>query len=62
MAPRAGRRLDGGRVENDGGRPVVHVHELDPATRTYALTGAFHERPRLPVPFPVELSLTALAE
>jgi Uma2 family endonuclease len=49
------------RVENDGGRPVVYVYELDPATRTYALTGIFHERLSLPVPFPVELSLTALS-
>jgi Uma2 family endonuclease len=48
------------RVENDGGRPVVYVYKLDPATRTYALTGIFHEKLTLLVPFPINLSLTDL--
>jgi hypothetical protein len=49
------------RVENDGGRPVAYVYELDPATGTYMLSGIFHEQLKLPVPFPVDLSLAALS-
>lgn len=49
------------RIENDGGRPVAYVYELDPATNTYTLIGIFHERLKLPVPFPVDLSLAALS-
>jgi Uma2 family endonuclease len=48
------------RVENDGGRPVAYVYELDPATRVYTLTGIFHERLMLPVPFAIDMSLAAL--
>lgn len=29
---------------------VVHVHELDPATESYARSGVFHDRPRSPFP------------
>lgn len=49
------------RIENDRGRPVAYVYELDPATRIYTLTGIFHEQLRLPVPFPIDVSLTALS-
>jgi Uma2 family endonuclease len=48
------------RVENDGDRPVVYVYELDPATRTYSLTGIFHDRLKTTVPFPTDISLTDL--
>lgn len=48
------------RVENDGGRPVVYVYELDPATATYALTGIFHDRLKTTVPFAVDMELGAL--
>lgn len=48
------------RVENSGGRPVVYVYELDPATRCYALTGIHHDRLRHGVPFPVDIDLDAL--
>ncbi|MFC0544358.1 Uma2 family endonuclease [Kutzneria chonburiensis] len=49
------------RVENDGGRPVVYVYELDPATRSYSLTGIFHDRLKTTVPFPIDISLTDLS-
>ncbi|WP_440100391.1 Uma2 family endonuclease [Streptosporangium sp. H16] len=45
------------RVENSGGSPVVHVHELDPATHAYALTGIHHDRLTVPVPFPITIDL-----
>ncbi|MEU0502106.1 Uma2 family endonuclease [Nocardia sp. NPDC005998] len=46
------------RVENVDGRPVVYVYELDPATKTYTLTGIHHERLRLSVPFDIDVDLT----
>lgn len=48
------------RVENDGGRPVVYVYEVDPATATYVVTGIFHDRLKTTVPFAVDIALDAL--
>ncbi|QIJ64720.1 Uma2 family endonuclease [Streptomyces sp. JB150] len=48
------------RVEENKGLPVVYVYELDPATTTYALTGIFHDKLELTVPFPIEVDLTAI--
>lgn len=50
------------RVEKDGHTelPVVYVYELDPATKSYALTGIFHDRLKLTVPFDIEIDLTAI--
>jgi Uma2 family endonuclease len=50
------------RVEQDDekGLPVVYVYELDPATKAYALTGIFHDRLKVSVPFDVEIDLTAI--
>ncbi|GGS84619.1 Uma2 family endonuclease [Streptomyces griseoviridis] len=48
------------RVEDSEGLPVVYVHELDPATRSYVPTGIFHHRLKLTVPFPVDIDLTAI--
>ncbi|MEU6825183.1 Uma2 family endonuclease [Streptomyces atriruber] len=48
------------RVENDKGRPVVYVFELEPATRTYTPTGIFHDDLKVSVPFTIELDLTAI--
>ncbi|GAA0930740.1 Uma2 family endonuclease [Streptomyces thermoalcalitolerans] len=48
------------RVEENQGLPVVYVYELDPATRAYGLTGIFHDKLELVVPFPVEIDLTAI--
>ncbi|MFJ8439547.1 Uma2 family endonuclease [Kitasatospora griseola] len=46
------------RVENDNGRTVVYVYELDPATSAYGLVGIHHGVLKLDVPFPVEIELS----
>jgi len=48
------------RVENQDGRPVVYVFELEPATGAYTSTGIFHDRMKVSAPFPVDLDLTAI--
>lgn len=49
------------RVEkSEGRRPVVYVFELDPATRTYAVTGIHHDRLKVGVPFTVDIDLTEI--
>ena len=48
------------RVENRDGQPVVYVYEIDPATQTYALTGIFHDRLKITVPFAIDIALDAL--
>ncbi|MGD3109183.1 Uma2 family endonuclease [Streptomyces sp. YGL11-2] len=42
--------------------PVVQVHELGEATGTYALTGIYHDRVKLSVPYPIDIDLTAIDE
>ncbi|MER7131466.1 Uma2 family endonuclease [Streptosporangium saharense] len=44
-------------VENNGGKPVVYVYELDPATGAYGLTGIHHGHLTVPVPFPLDIDL-----
>ncbi len=48
------------RVENDEGRAVACVFELEPATRVYAPTGVFHDRLKTSVPFSVDLDLATI--
>ncbi|MFD5701837.1 Uma2 family endonuclease [Streptomyces lasiicapitis] len=48
------------RVEENGGLPVVYVYELDPATKSYATTGIYHDRLKLTVPFGIDIDLTTL--
>jgi len=48
------------RVEENDGLPVVYVYELDPATKAYGLTGIFHDKLELTVPFPIDIDLTAI--
>ena len=48
------------RVEENGGKPVVYVYELDPATRAYALTGIHHGKLSVPVPFAIDIDLDDL--
>ncbi|MGA5036252.1 Uma2 family endonuclease [Streptomyces capoamus] len=48
------------RVENEKGRAVVHVFELEPTTGTYTSTGIFRERMKVDAPFPVDLDLTQI--
>ncbi|AVH56929.1 MULTISPECIES: Uma2 family endonuclease [Streptomyces] len=46
--------------DEDKGLPVVYVYELDPATKSYGLTGIFHERLKVVAPFEIEIDLTAV--
>jgi Uma2 family endonuclease len=48
-------------VEKEAGRrPVVHTYELDPVTKSYAITGIHHERLKLTVPFTIDIDLTQI--
>ncbi|MGW3570547.1 Uma2 family endonuclease [Streptomyces sp. NPDC000941] len=49
-------------VEMAGERehPVVHTYELDPVTKSYAITGIHHERLKLTVPFTIDIDLTQI--
>jgi Uma2 family endonuclease len=44
-------------VEEAHGRPVVHVHQLDRVRSAYTLTGIFHERLKLAVPYDMDIDL-----
>ncbi|SOD64698.1 Putative restriction endonuclease [Streptomyces zhaozhouensis] len=46
------------RVEPENDRPVVFVHELEPATGVYVPTGIHREQLKLTVPFPLDIDLT----
>ena len=46
--------------DDDKGYPVVYVYELDPATKSYGLTGIFHDMLKVSVPFDIEIDLTAV--
>ena len=47
------------RVERGtGGRPVVYVYELDPATGGYVPTGIHHDELKLTVPYDITVDLT----
>lgn len=48
------------RVEENEGLPVVYVYQLDPVTSSYVPTGIFHNRLKVPVPFPIDIDLTAI--
>ncbi|MEZ7130892.1 Uma2 family endonuclease [Nonomuraea sp. AD125B] len=45
------------RIEEQAGKPVAYVYELDPATGLYALTGLHHDRLKLTVPFDLDVDL-----
>lgn len=47
-------------IEDEDGRPVVHVYELDVPTGKYAPAGIFRGTLERPVPYPVRLDLDAL--
>ncbi|MYZ34011.1 MULTISPECIES: Uma2 family endonuclease [unclassified Streptomyces] len=38
--------------------PVVRVYELDPLSKTYALTGIHHDRLKTGVPFTIDIDIT----
>ncbi|WP_262701734.1 MULTISPECIES: Uma2 family endonuclease [Streptomyces] len=46
--------------KGEGRRPVVHVFELDPVTRTYVPTGIYHDRLKVSVPFTIDIDLTEI--
>ncbi|WP_282202438.1 Uma2 family endonuclease [Kitasatospora fiedleri] len=48
------------RIEDEDGRPVAHVYELDGATGSYAPAGIFRGALRRPVPFDIDLDLDQL--
>jgi hypothetical protein len=48
------------RVENEDGNAVLYTYELDAASAGYVVTGIFHDRVKLPVPFPIDLDLGEL--
>ncbi|MFF3440691.1 Uma2 family endonuclease [Streptosporangium sp. NPDC002721] len=50
------------RVENIEGRPSVHVHELNPVTRAYALTGVHQNRLKLSLPYDIDIDLTDITD
>ncbi|WP_425548916.1 Uma2 family endonuclease [Actinomadura meridiana] len=45
------------RVEEDEGRTVVYIYELDPATGVYVPTGIHHDRLKLTVPYDIDIDL-----
>ncbi|MGP3945368.1 MULTISPECIES: Uma2 family endonuclease [Streptomyces] len=46
--------------KGDGRRPVVHVFELDPVTRTYVPTSIHHDQLKVSVPFTIDIDLTEI--
>jgi Uma2 family endonuclease len=48
------------RVEKVSGRPAVFVYELDPATKSYVVTGIHHDQLKLSVPFTIDIDLTEI--
>jgi Uma2 family endonuclease len=48
------------RVEENDGKPVVYVYELDPATKAYGLTGIHHGKLSVPRPFEIGIDLDEL--
>ncbi|MGJ6964897.1 Uma2 family endonuclease [Streptosporangium sp. G11] len=47
-------------VENQSGKPAIYVYELDPVTRSYALTGIHRDLLKVSVPFDVDIDLTEI--
>jgi hypothetical protein len=45
------------RIESEEGKAVLYAYELDAASGAYGVTGIFHDRLTLSVPFPVDLDL-----
>ncbi|MEU1277909.1 Uma2 family endonuclease [Streptomyces sp. NPDC005805] len=48
------------RVENEAGKAVVYVFDLEPSTGVYTPTGIFRERLKVDAPFAVDLDLTEI--
>ncbi|MBO2461906.1 Uma2 family endonuclease [Actinomadura violacea] len=50
------------RVEEDQGRTVVYVYELDPGSASYVPTGIYHDRLKVTVPFDMDIDLNAVGK
>jgi Uma2 family endonuclease len=48
------------RVEEEAGRPVAHVYEVDPATSTYFRTGVHRDRVKRTVPYGIDVDFNGL--
>lgn len=50
------------RVEQIGesGRPIIHVYELDPVTKTYVHVAMHRDRIKVDAPYPIDIDLTAI--
>ncbi|MYX26690.1 Uma2 family endonuclease [Streptomyces sp. SID8381] len=50
------------RVERDGvdGRPLVHVYELDPLTKSYVHMGMHRDRIKVDKPYAIDIDLTEI--
>jgi Uma2 family endonuclease len=50
------------RVEHDGttGKPVIHVYELDPLTKSYVHMGMHRDQIKVDKPYPIAIDLTAI--
>ncbi|GAA3444073.1 Uma2 family endonuclease [Planomonospora venezuelensis] len=48
------------RIEDEGGKPVVYVYQLDPTSQTYVPSGIHRGELSLDVPFPVKVDLNDL--
>ncbi|MFI7703785.1 Uma2 family endonuclease [Nonomuraea sp. NPDC049480] len=48
------------RVEEINDMPAVFVYEIDPATKSYVITGVHHDRLKVSVPFDIDIDLTTL--
>ncbi|MEQ4719364.1 Uma2 family endonuclease [Nonomuraea sp. B19D2] len=46
------------RIEKNAGKPVVYVYELDPASKTYVITGIQRDFLKASVPFDLAVDLT----
>lgn len=45
------------RIEDNGGSPVVYVHELEPVKACYVVTGIYHERIKVEQPYSIDIDL-----
>ncbi|RLU90478.1 hypothetical protein CTZ27_21385 [Streptomyces griseocarneus] len=41
-------------------RPVAYVYELDPATKSYIVTGIYHDHLKVAVPFGIDIDLSEI--
>ncbi|MEO3823552.1 Uma2 family endonuclease [Actinomadura sp. B10D3] len=48
------------RVEDEDGRTVVYVYELDPAGCSYTPTGIYHDRLKVNVPFDIDIDISTI--